>query len=407
MEKTTLYKLDSKGKVRVWHIWVENEGTHSIIYVESGLRDGKSVVTPLPVYLGKNVGKANATNHYTQALAEMQSKIESQLRSGYVQNIDDVKQFTLRSGIATPMLAQKYHPTGAIKSSKTLEKMKIMGKTIWMQPKYDGNRCMIKVTPTLDQQNDCIGAQAVMYTRKGDVMIQLPHLIQEIEERAHEINLRKEIVLDGELFSDVISFSTLNGLLRKEDKTPERKEQAETIHYRVYDNYNELAWYKDRYNLIKLFAKNMKNVLLTPYDEIVATDENIAACLNKYLAEGHEGGMIRRLDMPYEHKRSWGLVKVKLFDDKEFKLVGMEEDKRGGLVGNFILAMDVEAYDGDGKLIPTFKAGTSGLSHEESREMWQNREKYIGMLATVVFQPKRSDYNVPIFGKVKGFRSDV
>jgi len=131
----------------------------------------------------------------------MQSKIELKLKKGYVYKIQDVKSSSvLGSGIPAPMLAHKYSKDGSQSSSKTLAQLKLTGKKIIVQPKLDGNRCLIKVEY----------GTATMYTRTGDVMpVQLDHIINDVLAKSDG----DDFILDGELFSDMISFNTLNGLI--------------------------------------------------------------------------------------------------------------------------------------------------------------------------------------------------
>jgi len=168
-------------------------------------------------------------------------------------------------------------------------------------------------------------------------------------------------------------------------------EKRKLIKYHLYDVMLPVG-YEERSKFIQQFAS--KNIVIVPSKKIVATDENIQKELEKFLAEGHEGLMIRQLGMAYENKRSWQLVKCKVFEDSEFKLVGFEEDSRGGFVGSFILQND------DGTI---FHAGASGQSEEERAEMWNNQSKYIGKMATVEYFG-RSEYNVPRFPKYKSVR---
>lgn len=395
-----LYKLDSKGKVRIWWIYVqEYSAGHADIVMESGLEGGKLVVNSIRITEGKNIGKANETTPFEQAVKEAQAKVELQLRSGYVRDKADLKQFTLGSGIPAPMLAQKYSPDGSQKGSKTLAKMKIEGEIIHVQPKYDGNRCLMKLTPD--------GVE--LYTRKGDRMLPIPHLEEQIFASYQLMNNNSlgisldGLILDGELFTDKFSFNTLNGLLRKEDKTEQQQEMLRQIDYRLYDVMTDEG-YEERQRLIRAFRS--QNVDVVPTYEIRATDDEIKKYLEKFLSEGHEGLMIRVLGKGYENKRSWQLVKCKLFEDEEFELSDIEEDARGGFVGAFIMKMNEPSVDRDGKPITEFKAGVSGLSQEEGAEMLKNKANYIGRIATVEFFG-RSEYGVPRFPKLKGFRSDV
>lgn len=388
----TLYKLDSKGKERQWTITVVTDGHTGDIIIDTGLVEGKKVEQVISIDKGKNVGKANATTPATQALAEAQAKLEQQLRSGYVKDLADVKASgTLGSGLPQCMLAQKFDPKGLQKGSKTLEQMKIKGKKIHVQPKLDGNRCLIKLAYT-----DESGLTATMYTRKGDVMpVQLSHILDDALQLGSDV--KSELILDGELFSTELSFNELNGHLKRKDSQDPK--QLAKIKYHIYDvMYN--APYNDRYTIINRFAS--PNIEVIPSFEIVATDENIKEKLEEFLSQNHEGLMIRTLDSGYEHKRAWQLCKVKLFEDQEFKILDLEPDAMGRL-GHFVMEMDEVGIDRDGKEVRTFKAGCTGIDHAEGKKMLANKDKYIGKMATIEYFGK--DIR-PRFPKYKGIRQD-
>lgn len=397
---STLYKLDSKGKVREWKIEVVDNGNSASIVTTAGLQDGKQVVNTVEVYEGKNIGKSNETTYYTQAVSEALATAELKLRGEYRTSLDNVEHQTLRSGIKAPMLAQKYHPQAAQSGSKTLEKMKLLGEKIHVQPKLDGNRCLIKIMP------DSNTPVAVMYTRKGDVMpVQLNHILSSVLNTYAEIfwadgydQNTPEITLDGELFSTEMSFNELNGHLKRKDS--QDPIQLAKINYHLYDVMSEQPYHK-RYEMISDFAS--KHVHVIPSYEIEAKDETINDFLEQFLNEGHEGLMIRRLDMPYENKRSWQLCKVKIFEDAEYELVDIEEDARGGIVGAFVMKLATPSINRDGKTITTFNAGVSGLTQEEGALMLENKHLYIGKQATVEYFGL-SEYGIPRFPKLKAFR---
>lgn len=375
----TLYHKDTVGKIRVWTISVIHNSNSSDTIIETGLLDGAKIKNTTTIGEGKNYGKSNETSHRTQALAEAQSKITAKLKEGYVEKIEDVKESSiLGSGIPAPMLANKHHPTGEQKSSKTLGEIKILGKEIIVQPKLDGNRCLIKVK----------NGVAVMYTRSGDVMpVQLGHILSDVLKTYVK---RQDFILDGELYSDKFSFNKLNGLIKRVTVSKEDIEERKNIKYHLYDVMSDEG-YEKRNAFLQRFAS--KNVIIVPSYRIIATDANIKTFLEKFLAEGHEGLMIRQLYIPYEYKRTWQLCKVKVFEDEEFKLVGFEEDKRGGFVGAFTMQI------GDS----TFNAGASGQSEEERAYIWTHQDEFIGKMATVCFFG-RSEYGVPRFPKFKGMR---
>jgi len=376
----TLYQKDSLDRVRSWTIGVVNLGDKTQIAIQTGLLDGAKVANITNITEGKNIGKSNETTHYEQALLEANSKIELQLKRGYVKDLANLKdKDVLGSGIPAPMLANKHHPAGAQKSSKTLTQIGILGKEICVQPKLDGNRCLIKVEDGV----------ATMYSRSGDIMpVQLQHILKDIIASSDLDD--GNFILDGELYSDRISFNKLNGLIKRETVTSEDIEERKNIKYHLYDVMLDDG-YEIRSEFIDKFASD--NIILIKSWIVIATDENIKFYLEKFLSEGYEGLMIRQLGMPYEHKRTWQLCKVKVFEDEEFKLVGFEEDKRGGFVGAFVM------QQGD----TTFNAGASGQSEEDRVYMWNHKDEFIGKMATVCFFG-RSEYGVPRFPKFKGMK---
>lgn len=399
-----LYKIDSKGKIREWMIDVVDKGSHASIITTAGLQDGKKVETVIDIYDGKNIGRSNETDYFTQAVSEALASAELKLRGEYRTSIEDTEHQVLRSGIRAPLLAHKYHPEGLQKSSKTLDKMGIRDQIIYVSPKLDGNRALIKITPT-ENRDSC---EAVMYTRKGDIMpVQLESILSGVRERYKGLFVdpttqkfpehTKEVILDGELFSDKMTFNELNGHLKRKDK--QDTEALSKIKYHLYDVMLDKG-YKERYELIQGWATDY--IEIVPSYEVTATDENIKEKLEQFLAEGHEGLMIRLLDKPYENKRSWQLVKYKVFESFEAKLIGLEEDARGGgLIGAFILEMPTPSVDRDGNAITTFKAGVSGFTQEEQIEITlQFVDKYLGTQATIECFGL-SEYFVPRFPKVK------
>ena len=229
-----------------------------------------------------------------------------------------------------------------------------------------------------------------MYSgRSGDVMpVQLQHILDDIESCCSNDS---EFILDGELYSNNFSFNRLNGLIKKVTVNSEDIEDRKLIKYHLYDVMLDEG-YEIRKNFIESFASN--SVKVVPSYEIIATDENINKYLEEFLQKGYEGLMIRILGLPYDHKRSWQLVKAKIFEDEEFKLVGFEEDVRGGFVGSFVM---------EDKNGIRFNAGSSGQNVEDRTEMWNNQSKYLGKMATVCFFG-RSEYSVPRFPKFKSIR---
>ena len=68
----TLYKRDTKGKVREWTVQYSLDDVAGVRAI-SGLVDGQKVTSEWNISLAKNVGRANATTSMSQAKSEAES----------------------------------------------------------------------------------------------------------------------------------------------------------------------------------------------------------------------------------------------------------------------------------------------------------------------------------------------
>ena len=95
------------------------------------------------------------------------------------------------------------------------------------------------------------------------------------------------------------------------------------------------------------------------------------------LSQNYEGQMLRVLDGIYENKRSKNLLKHKMFCDEEYTIKDVIEGigNKAGMVGAFVF----ETKEGK-----TFNASPK-FSWSECIDIWNNKEKYIGLDATVKY----------------------
>jgi hypothetical protein len=409
MNKKILYQLDSKNNCKIWTIEVINHNSHSEVLSTSGLENGAITPHSILVYQGKSIGKSNETTHYTQAVADAQSDYNKKIKKGYVEDRSKVQSPNiLGSGDRAPMLANKYIPDPENTEYKPLEKINIPGKKektgikgveAITQPKIDGLRATIKVTKN--------GIQKVS-SRKGESYYHLEHITDEIHQSflkiynyVHDKYNIEEYVLDGELYTDTISFNTLNGLLKIQKKTPEELESVKSVYFRLFDVMIDIG-YETRVKVLNYFKGEHTKIIFS--ERVILEDSILLEKHNEYTKRGNEGLMIRLLGIPYENKRTNQLLKYKHFEDDEFELVGMEEDARGGMAGAFIAKLNTPTTI-NGKTIDTFKVGLKN-TQEECKEFWRNQSKYIGKQITVTYQ-NLSEYFIPRFPKLKCFRWDI
>ncbi len=389
--KKTLYQVDSKGKTRVWCIETRGDDNYAEIVVNSGVLDGKMVETITPIWSGKNAGRSNATTPLSQADLDAQSEVDKKTTKGYTEDLANARSSaTLGSGVPAPMLAHKHDESGLQSGSKSLSKLGLLGKKVYVADKLDGNRCLAHVTIK--------GAK--LYTRKGKPFQPIRHIEDQLTACFRQIHSyvsqkygTEEYWVDGELFTQRHSFNTVNGVLKKETRTQADETVLLDVAYHVYDVVLPVG-YETRYKVLQYFQSS--HLRLVASKEIVATPEAVAQALDEALSRGQEGLMIRQLGIPYEHKRTQQLLKCKVFEDAEFEVVGFKQSITGNTLGSIQFKMN----DGG-----TFYASFNG-SDEEQQRIWDNRTAYLGRKMTVEYfgMSTPEEGGKPRFPKAKAFR---
>lgn len=199
MKFPTLYNTNKAGKTQEWDISVEDHKTFSLIITSYGLVDGKKTQAETKITKGKNEGKANATTHYTQAISEAQSKWNSKKDKEYTEKGEKVNK-----NIYLPMLAFDYFKRG-----------KDIKFPCYVQPKLDGVRAIF---------NTSFGA---FQSRTGKKFAHLEHIIEELS----PLNL----LLDGELYSNRLTFQEITGMVNKKKLTEDDILKQKEIIFVVYD----------------------------------------------------------------------------------------------------------------------------------------------------------------------------
>lgn len=360
----TLYKKNQRGSIRQWDISVSPvEGSNDYeILTEWGEIGGAIQRTSDLIREGKNIGKKNETSVAQQAEFEAHSSwTYKQDREGYVNDISKVDE-DQRIGI-DPMLAQRY--------DKYPEKMSF---PCFIQPKLDGHRCIAIIS-----EGEC-----TLYSRTRNVISGVPHINKFLVEKFGL--LVGTTILDGELYNHDYKnkFEELTGFIRSE--TP--KEGHEVVQYHIYD----VVWdcdFETRFLILTdINASVQAEHPIRIVETVKITHYDISKYFKQFRDQGYEGAILRDPSVKYEHKRSYGLQKVKEFEDSEFKVVSINEG-RGKMKGHAIFECVLE--DGTTK----FEAKLKG-EHERLKEIFQNSQNYIGRLLTVQFQG-RTKNNIPRF----------
>lgn len=360
-----LYKKTSTGAIQYWTIVVlpdDNDSVGYQIITRYGQVNGKEQNTFDSIFEGKNAGKINETTPEEQAVSEAQSKWEKQKKKGYVESIESAQADEidkLIEGGIVPMLAHSY--------DKYCEKITYPA---FVQPKLDGIRCIAIVK----------NGKCTLWSRTRKPITSMPHIVAALESISPDLDM----VLDGELYNHSFktNFEHIVSLVRQEEPDPRHTD----VEYHIYDIIVEKP-FSGRAAMIRHMPKRPG---LIRVDTVEVQDE--AETMNmfeRWRKEGYEGAMIRNANSMYENKRSYGLQKIKEFDDAEFQITGIEEG-RGKLVGH------VGAFicrDKDGK---EFFAKMSG-STERLKAFFDNPNLWLGKMLTVKYQGLSGKNGVPRF----------
>lgn len=351
-EFPTLYARSKNGNIRTYLIEVVDfEGYSLIRTTKKANLQGKEVVDETVVNSGVNLGKANATTYQEQARLQAHSMYKRLLDAGFTPTIPTEHFNTDAEGKIKPMLAISFN------------EKKIKFPCI-VQPKYDGVRCLI----TFDKE-------VQIFSRKGKPY-NIPHLKKWAEEH------RGLLPLDGELYNHgELTFQEIVSAVKKQSEiTP-------LIRYVVYDKPTE-GTNKERWeNLQKEFPNEDNSPAYLSGSIICHSMEEIWCYHEKCVSQGYEGVIIRNLKGTYEKGfRSSNLIKLKVFNDAEFKIIDVIEAS-GRDAGTAIFVCECK-----GGYFNVKPQGTRELR----KEYFINQDKLIGKMVTVQYQGL-SDEGIPRF----------
>lgn len=326
----TLYKKDNKNQIREWNVWIDISNTYGTIFVEHGLSNGKKQIKTTTIKSGKNIGKANETSIFQQCESEATSKWNKQKDKGYDETVNTV--------YFRPMLAHRM--------DKYPHKVKY---PCYIQPKLDGLRCNILYDN---------GWRAV--SRNGKPYKVLDHIIS-------SFSLPNNIILDGELYSDDITFQEIVSACKR-DEPNDLTQYIKIYLYDLFDKNKNLS-FRDRYQELEKYVSNKSKLVPTYKCDSYA---DILSYHSKFIEDGYEGSIIRNTQGIYKvDGRSYDLLKLKDFEDAEFQILSVIPDKNDEAV--FTCVMN------DGKTFDVKPKGT----HEERMEYLDT--KYIGKMLTVQY----------------------
>ena len=331
------------------------EGCQGVISVISKQITVRKVV-PTFVDKGKNLGKKNATNAFTQALREALSKYNKQQMKTSPAGADAPAD---ADADASALPVFKYPPPQllkAMRSEKHPEGVELtpddFKNTVIVQPKLNGVRYVTSVRD----------GKVVFYSRTGREYptTNTPHIFGELTRmvQAAKQNLSVQgwatqpFNLDGELYKHGLPLNVISGQARG-------AKVAGELEYHIYDIFfpDEIKKgvdipYGQRADRLHMFFgadiggdhPHIKMVEGSP----AGSAQEIRALSAKFLEAGYEGAVARKNNAGYRYStgnyHSSNVLKIKPLYDDEFPVIGFTEGK-GKDAGAIIFICQVPLED--------------------------------------------------------------
>lgn len=352
MEHPILYHKAKGGDLRQWRVWTEGPW----VVTEYGQVGGQLQESRKKAE-GKNLGRSNETTPEEQAELEAASLHKHKLERKY-----SLTKKEAQEELSLPMLAHKF----ADKSAKVFYPAHV-------QPKLDGVRCIAS--------RDSSGNVYLM-SRQGKEY-KVPHIQEQLAKW-----LPRDMTLDGEIYIHGATCQTITSLVKSSDPNGKSyKPKSASLEYHVYDmpvfeGDDTLQWF-ERECVLKRNLEISRNVVLVESDR-VRSEKDVWDAHGRFIQDGYEGAILRLFSGLYLWGyRSSELLKVKEFQDDEFKVIGAEEGvgKMAGCV-IFICRNSLTSA--------TFRV-TMKVPMETRRQMYEERAKYIGKMLTVRFFDRTED----------------
>lgn len=216
-----------------------------------------------------------------------------------------------------------------------------------------------------------------------------------------ELYTINDYVMDGEIYSDKLSFNELSSVLNSEEK-----EIPYSVKFIAFDGMPYTQWrdrnctlgYKSRLRALKAtldshYAHNLKII-----SSLTLKKNILEEAFNMYLKKGYEGMMVKDPEGMYQWKRvsvnSGIMMKVKPVITEDVEITGFVEGegKFEGMLGKFMV-------DFNGVQVGV---GT-GYSEEQRKKFWKNRKKMIGKVIEVKGMEVTIDKSIrhPVFLRIR------
>lgn len=330
-----LVSKDNKGKTRVVEISYEwDDAQHGFVIRRKTYQYGGKVTVQPEIWIYKGKVKRTVSE---QARLEYNSHLKKYTDKGYKLLPSSIK---INNAIAVEAFVEEHLGNGVTDSNGFKKHMLAkqadkVATSVFDKIKYwygsrkiDGVRCSFYWK---DGEVRTASRGGGDYDASTSFMRHNPKLIQFFEEHP-------DIVLDGELYKHGKSLQQISGAARLEKDTA----GMDWLEYYIYDVMDSTKTFEERLDILHDITDELNlgfnperewddgelKFQIVPQETVVGW-ANIQKLHDKYVGEGFEGIVIRDPSKVYNFGgRTNAMIKVKMYKDAEFEIVGYSEGLR-------------------------------------------------------------------------------
>lgn len=330
-----LVTKDNKGKTRVVEISYEwDDAQHGFVIRRKTYQYGGKVTVQPEIWIYKGKVKRTVSE---QARLEYNSHLKKYTDKGYKLLPSSIK---INNAIAVEAFVEEHLGNGVTDSNGFKKHMLAkqadkVATSVFDKIKYwygsrkiDGVRCSFYWK---DGEVRTASRGGGDYDASTSFMRHNPKLIQFFEEHP-------DIVLDGELYKHGKSLQQISGAARLEKDTA----GMDWLEYYIYDVMDSTKTFEERLDILHDITDELNlgfnperewddgelKFQIVPQETVIGW-ANIQKLHDKYVGEGFEGIVIRDPSKVYNFGgRTNAMIKVKMYKDAEFEIVGYSEGLR-------------------------------------------------------------------------------
>lgn len=312
------------------------------------------------------------TDHDVKMVAEfLNAQDDEELKEFYKEIITKTLKIGGTAKSINKAFGEKFIPEFNVMLAKKFEdeEHKVKGKEFVITEKLDGMRTIMIVE----------NGNVTFFSRQGQPITGLVEIIRDA------VSL-PDNVYDGELLianaDDYKDREVLQETLKIARKDREKRGLVlhlfDMIPIEEFKAGESKATYRKRKEELSFIVEKLDS----PYIKVVPNLyvgkdlDVIPKLLEEMNRKGKEGLMLNVSDGKYQCKRTDVLLKIKSMNTMDCKIIGFEEGtgKYEGMLGALLL--DYKGYE--------LRCG-SGFTDEDRKEIWNNKEKYLGKIAEIQY----------------------